>query len=133
MFGIIRQVLLLPDSIAAHLEAAQLDAIFAHELYHVCVSPRQPGGGRFYMLVEAIFWFHPLVWWIGSRLIEERERACDEEVVRLGSDPEIYAETILKICKVYLESPLACAAGISGARSAKANREHYGKSLSEEP
>jgi uncharacterized protein (TIGR03435 family) len=71
------------------------------------------------MLVEAIFWFHPLVWWIGSKLVEERERACDEEVVRLGSDPEVYAETILKICKVYLASPLPCAAGISGANLRK--------------
>jgi beta-lactamase regulating signal transducer with metallopeptidase domain len=33
------------------------------------------------VIVEAIFWFHPLVWWIGARLIEERECACDEDVV----------------------------------------------------
>ena len=113
VFGIFRQVLLLPENIATHLDETQLDAIFAHELCHV--RRRDNLAAAVHMLVEAIFWFHPLVWWIGSRLIEERERACDEEVVRLGSDPEIYAETILKICKVYLESPLACAAGISGA------------------
>ena len=113
VFGIFRQVLLLPESIAEHLEAEQLDAIFAHELCHV--RRRDNLAAAVHMLVEAIFWFHPLVWWIGARLVEERERACDEEVLRLGSDPEIYAETILKICKVYLESPLACAAGISGA------------------
>ena len=34
------------------------------------------------MLVETIFWFHPLVWWIRARLMEERERACDEGVLR---------------------------------------------------
>ena len=44
------------------------------------------------MLVEAMFWFHPLVWWIGARLVEERERACDEEVLILGSEPQVYAE-----------------------------------------
>jgi beta-lactamase regulating signal transducer with metallopeptidase domain len=38
-----------------------------------------------HMAVEAIFWFHPLVWWIGSRLLEERELACDEEVLRMGA------------------------------------------------
>ena len=43
-----------------------------------------------HMVVEAIFWFHPLVWWIGARLVEERERACDEEVLRLGNEPTVY-------------------------------------------
>ena len=40
-----------------------------------------------HMFVETVFWFHPLVWWIGKRMVEERERACDEEVLRLGSEP----------------------------------------------
>ncbi len=35
------------------------------------------------MFIETVFWFHPLVWWIGKRIFEERERACDEEVLRL--------------------------------------------------
>jgi uncharacterized protein (TIGR03435 family) len=67
------------------------------------------------MAVQAIFWFHPLVWWIGGRLVDERERACDEEVIRLGSEPEVYAESILKTCKFYLESPLVCVAGVTGS------------------
>jgi uncharacterized protein (TIGR03435 family) len=68
-----------------------------------------------HMLVESIFWFHPLVWWIGKRLVEERERACDEEVVRIGNEPHVYAEGILNVCKFYLQSPMACASGVTGA------------------
>jgi bla regulator protein blaR1 len=67
------------------------------------------------MLVEALFWFHPLVWWIGARLVEERERACDEAVLTLGSEPHDYAEGILNVCRSYLESPLSCASGVTGA------------------
>ncbi len=67
------------------------------------------------MVVEAIFWFYPLVWWLETRLIAERERACDEAVVAAGCDPNAYAESILKVCKFYIHSPLACAAGVSGA------------------
>ena len=67
------------------------------------------------MLVEAVFWFHPLVWWLGARLVEERERACDEQVVAWGSDPQVYAESILKVCEFCLGSPLPCVAGVTGA------------------
>jgi uncharacterized protein (TIGR03435 family) len=67
------------------------------------------------MFVEALFWFHPLVWWIGARLVAERERACDEDVLRQGNAPRAYAESILTVCRHYLESPLPCAAGVTGA------------------
>jgi hypothetical protein len=67
------------------------------------------------MVVEALFWFHPLVWWIGSRLVEERERACDQAVVQAGSEAQVYAEGILNVCKFYVESPLACASGVTGS------------------
>ncbi len=46
--------------------------------------------------------------------MEERERACDEEVLRTGGEPRVYAEGILKICELYLASPLACIAGVTG-------------------
>ena len=113
VFGILRPVLSLPQGIVDHLNDEQLDSVIAHEFCHI--RRRDNLTAALHMLVEAVFWFHPLVWWLGARLVEERERACDEEVVRLGSDPEVYAESILRICRFYLASPLACAAGISGS------------------
>ncbi|MEO7142610.1 MAG: M56 and DUF3738 domain-containing protein [Bryobacteraceae bacterium] len=113
VFGIFRPVLLLPEGIAEHLDPAQFKAILAHELCHV--RRRDNLTAAIHMLVEALFWFHPLVWWLGARLVEERERACDEEVLRLGSRPEVYAEGILKTCQFYLESPLVCASGVTGS------------------
>src|SRR6202012_4511425 len=62
-----------------------------------------------------VFWFHPLVWWIGARLVEERERACDEDVLTLGNEPRVYADAILNVCKLYAESPLVCVAGVTGS------------------
>jgi bla regulator protein blaR1 len=67
------------------------------------------------MLVEALFWFHPLVWWIGARLVEERETACDQDVLRCEREPEVYAEGILKVCEYCLEAPLLCVSGVSGS------------------
>ncbi len=113
IFGIFRPVLVLPAGIAERLDDAQLDVVIAHELCHV--HRRDNLAAAIHMLVEAVFWFHPLVWWLGARLVEERERACDEEVLRLGSEPQVYAEGILRVCRFYLESPLACISGITGA------------------
>ena len=51
--------------------------------------------------------------------MDERERACDEEVLRMGSEAEAYAEGILKVCELYLQSPLKCVAGVTGANLKK--------------
>ena len=67
------------------------------------------------MVVEAIFWFHPLVWWIERRMLDERERACDEAVLGAGNDPDEYVAGILTVCRFTLRAPLACVAGVSGA------------------
>ena len=112
VFGIFRPVLWLPAGIADRLDGAELEAILAHELCHI--RRRDNLLSAIHMLVEALFWFHPLVWWLGARLEEERERACDEDVVRTGGDPQIYAESILKVVEFYLASPIPCAAGVTG-------------------
>jgi TonB family protein len=111
--GILRPVLLLPRGIAERLTPAQVGAVLAHELAHW--RRRDNLTAAMHMLVEAVFWFHPLVWWVGSRLVEERERACDEAVVRAGHDGRTYAEGILNVCEHYVASTLKCAAGVTGA------------------
>jgi beta-lactamase regulating signal transducer with metallopeptidase domain len=87
------------------------------------------------MCVQAIFWFHPLIWWMGARLLEERERACDEAVLRIGQKPRDYAEGILKVCRLFAKSPVPCVAGVTGSDLRKrieqimANRMALGLSL----
>src|SRR6266545_4353838 len=112
-----RPVLLLPAGIAEQLTPAQLEAVLAHELCHV--RRRDNWFASIHMMVEAMFWFHPLVWWVGARLLEERERACDEEVLSLGGEPRVYAEGILNVCKLYVRSPLVCVSGVTGSNLKK--------------
>lgn len=113
IFGILKPVLLLPNGIADRMTADQFKAVLVHELCHV--RRRDNLSTAIYMVAETVFWFYPLVRWIGTRLVEERERACDEEVLRLGNEPVIYAEGIVGVCKSYLESPLRCASGVTGS------------------
>jgi uncharacterized protein (TIGR03435 family) len=130
VFGILCPVLLLPEGIVNLLSSAHLQMILAHELCHV--RRRDNLAAAMHMAVEALFWFHPMVWWIGTRLIDERERACDEEVLRLGSDPWAYAESILKICEFYLASPLTCMSGITGSGLKGRIREIMGNRVGRE-
>jgi bla regulator protein blaR1 len=113
IFGIVRPALVWPAGISEHLTDAHLEAIIAHEVCHV--RRRDNLAAAMHMVVEAIFWFHPLVWWLGARLMEERERACDEKVLQLGNPPHVYAESILKTCEFSVGSPLACISGVTGA------------------
>jgi uncharacterized protein (TIGR03435 family) len=113
IFGIFRPVLMLPEGIADRLTTEQMATVVAHEMCHV--RWRDNLTAAIHMLIEAVFWFHPMVWWIGARMVEERELACDEEVMRLCGEPEVYAEGILSVCKFYTESAVACVSGISGA------------------
>jgi bla regulator protein blaR1 len=131
VFGIRKPVLLLPEGITRSLSQDQLETVIAHELCHV--QRRDNLTAAMHMLVETIFWFYPPVWWIRTRLIEEREWACDEAVLQDGSAANTYAESILNVCRLYVESPLACASGITGSnlnrRIARILAEHTAQQL----
>ena len=113
VFGILRPVLLLPEGIEERLTSSQLDAVVAHELCHL--RRRDNLTAALHMVVETLFWFHPVVWWIRARLIDEREHACDEAVLNSSHAALVYAEGILNVCKCYLEAPLMCVSGVTGS------------------
>ncbi len=111
--GVFRPALLWPEELSERLDDEHIKAILAHEWMHV--RRRDNLTAALHMLVEALFWFHPAVWWMERRMVAERESACDEAVVELGSGAEAYAESLLKVCRFCVESPLACVAGVTGA------------------
>ena len=115
--GLWRPILLMPAGVEDHLTLPQLEALLTHELCHV--RRRDNLTAALHMIVEAVFWFHPLVWWIGARLVDERERACDEHVLQVCGEPQAYAEGIVNVCKLYVESPLACVSGVTGSNVKK--------------
>ena len=113
VIGWLNPVLLLPADIERHLSRPEIEAIIAHELCHVRRFDNMTAA--IHMVAEAIFWFHPLVWWLGARLVDERERACDEHVLRSVGAPGPYAQGILNVCKRYVASPLASVSGVGSA------------------
>jgi beta-lactamase regulating signal transducer with metallopeptidase domain len=94
---VFRPVVLLPSALLGRLTQEQLAAVLAHEREHVARHDNLTA--HLHRLVLTLFWFHPVVWWIGRQMLEERENACDEAVLERGHDAQEYAEGILAVCR----------------------------------
>jgi TonB family protein len=112
VYGLWHPTLVWPRRLTGCVTPEQLDAIVAHEVFHVVRRDNLLAVAQ--TIVCAVFWFHPLVWWLAARLVEERERACDEHVVATGQRRAAYAEGLLETCRHCLASPLAAISGVTG-------------------
>ena len=119
--------MILPEGAASRLSDEELEAVLLHELLHV--ERRDNLAVILQKAITALLWFYPLAWLIDRRLFEERERACDEEVLRLRQSPETYASGILKVARACVEQRLVGTSSIGGA-SLKRRMKHL---LSTEP
>jgi beta-lactamase regulating signal transducer with metallopeptidase domain len=112
VFGVFRPVVVLPDTVVRELSSQQMQALLAHEMCHV--RRRDNLTAAIHKCVEALFWFHPLVWWIGANLLREREEACDESVIEEGHEQAVYAESILHVCRLGVAAKFAAIAASTG-------------------
>jgi BlaR1 peptidase M56 len=95
--------------------AGQLDAVLAHETAHV--RRRDPLVGLIAHLNRAIFWFHPLAWWLVRKLAASAEHACDDAAILAVGESRKYAEVLLDLADTARRSGgrlLWHAAGIDG-------------------
>jgi len=81
---------------------AQLDAVLTHEGEHA--RRRDPLVQWLALLNRAVFWFHPLAWWLEFRLSALAEEACDAAVLARGHDPFEYSEYLLEIARTVLRT-----------------------------
>jgi bla regulator protein blaR1 len=118
VLGILRPTILWPIGLSDRLERDELETVIAHEICHV--RHRDNASALLQAIVETLFWFHPLVWWIGANLVRERERGCDEEVLTMlePTNARSYATAILKVGQFCLRSPAAVMAGVGGSHLA---------------
>jgi bla regulator protein blaR1 len=113
VIGVLRPRIVWPAGLTARLDDDQLEAVLAHEVSHV--RRRDNAAMLVHAMVETAFWFYPVVWWVGNRLLTERERACDEEVTMVDDNREGYAEALLRVCRFCLAAPAIGAARAGGA------------------
>lgn len=99
VIGVVRPTVLLPEGVASVLESSELKAVLAHEAAHI--ERRDNFTASLHMLVEILFWFHPLVWWMGAALPREAARVCDEAVLATGFDAQAYANGLRAAAAVH--------------------------------
>ena len=115
--GVFAPAIVWPAGLSERLTDDEIEAVLAHEIAHV---RRQDNLIAWLQIAaETLFWFYPLTWWLGARIVNERERACDEEVVHMGVDTRSYAASILEVCTFCLRSPAAFVAGVGGSNLAE--------------
>jgi len=112
VFGIFRPVVILPRQLLLALEPRQLQAVLAHEACHIRRCDNLTAA--IHHCVQMLFWFHPLVWWVGANLLREREAACDEAVVDEGHEQDVYAESILTACRLGVTARASAVAASTG-------------------
>jgi beta-lactamase regulating signal transducer with metallopeptidase domain len=104
-----RPVIALP-SVVVDFPIAEQAAIVRHELAHLRRQhPLQLFLQRF---VEAMYWFHPLVWWASRQAAAAREIRCDRDAVSTRQDVAAYLRSLLRLIELRLNEPALLPAGI---------------------
>src|SRR4051794_8922157 len=116
-WGVLRPSVLMPAD-ADEWPLERLRIVLLHELAHVrrrdCLT---------HLLAQAacaVYWFNPLAWMAARRARNERERACDDLVLAMGTRGSDYAEELLEIARVMRSGRFP--AVLAGATLAMAHR-----------
>jgi beta-lactamase regulating signal transducer with metallopeptidase domain len=108
--GFIKPVVALPAWALGELSPTELNAILLHELAHLRRWDDWTNLAQ--KLLRAVFFFHPAIWWIESKLSLEREMACDDAVLAETANPRAYAECLVTVAeKSLMRRGLAMAQG----------------------
>jgi TonB family protein len=101
VWGWLNPVILLPEE-ASSWSPETMRMALLHELGHV--HRLDLWTSLLWMLVKALYWFHPLVWWLSARARQEQELACDARVLAAGASPAEYAGLLVDIAR-HVHSP----------------------------
>jgi beta-lactamase regulating signal transducer with metallopeptidase domain len=95
--GFFRPAVVLPAWALRELSADELKVIVMHELAHLRRWDDWTNLAQ--KFVKALFFFHPAVWWIDSRLALEREIACDDMVLKQTANARTYAASLVSVAE----------------------------------
>ena len=110
VIGCLWPTLLLPASVTTGMPVDDLKAILTHELAHV--KRYDYLVNVFQMLIEALLFFNPAVWWISRQMRIEREACCDAAGITITGQRLKYAEMLVAWTAQLRQNTLT--AGVTG-------------------
>lgn len=96
--GIMKPMILLPVAVASGLTLYQLQALMLHELAHI--RRFDPIVNLLQRIIEAVLFFHPVVWLVSRRISIEREHVADDIVLAAGWDRPNYADALVRMAEL---------------------------------
>lgn len=106
--GWLRPVILFPVGMLTGLTVREVECILAHELAHIRRYDYLIN--LFVSLVQAVFFYHPVLWWMTQQLEIERENAADDIALNLTSDTLTYAKALASVAAFRQGTPALVAA-----------------------
>ncbi|SKB37166.1 M56 family metallopeptidase [Daejeonella lutea] len=122
--GFIRPVIIFPIAMLNRLTTDQVEAILLHELAHIRRNDYILN--IFHKIMETILFFNPFIWLISQLIRQEREYACDDQVMKHTKDSKQYARALLHIAESNLTNS---SLGIAASGDKKFNLFHRIKRL----
>ena len=114
--GFFRPAVVLPAWALRDLSPDELKVIVLHELAHLRRWDDWTNLAQ--KVVKALFFFHPAVWWIDSRLALEREIACDDMVLEQTANARTYAASLVSVAEKVVAEKMRMGRALALAQSA---------------
>jgi beta-lactamase regulating signal transducer with metallopeptidase domain/uncharacterized GH25 family protein len=113
VIGFLRPIVLLPASAVSGLTALEIEFVLAHELAHIrrhdwLVNLAQ-------IVIEALLFYHPAMWWVSSEIRKERENCCDDAAVAVCGDPPTCARALAHLEELRGTTPVVAMAANGGS------------------
>jgi beta-lactamase regulating signal transducer with metallopeptidase domain len=95
--GFARPAVVIPAWLMKELSTDELKQVLLHEMAHL--QRWDDWTNLAQKVLRALLIFHPVVWWLDSKLTLEREMACDDMVLRRTENPNAYARCLAALAE----------------------------------
>ncbi|RUT73023.1 M56 family metallopeptidase [Ancylomarina longa] len=121
LIGYFKPVVLIPISMISGIPENQIEMIIAHELAHV---RRHDYLFQFIQsILEMLFFYHPIIWWLSSVVNTEREHLCDDLAVSVCGESLTLIKALNNMEAIRKKQP-ELVLGFSGKKNTILNRAH---------
>ncbi|EKN67027.1 hypothetical protein BABA_13372 [Neobacillus bataviensis LMG 21833] len=103
VYGMIRPKIIIPEELIGKLTLEEFRFVLSHELTHI--KNKDLVVNTLLMIVKAIYWFNPLIWYSLNQVKQDCEVACDATVISTLKTEEVkkYGQTIINMLRLFSE------------------------------